>query len=439
MSFARWPVHAIGSAILCGALLAACSGDSGPEEPAGTRVTLSFCTGNAPVWLAVQDGDAAWIRLLPRIAGIYDARFTANRGGVAFVSSGSSLTVAYGNLTELASIACTSGSNSLNGSVAGLASVERADVWFGTSFASVNAQNGRFQFRNVPDGQQDLFATRYTWSGDGGQIANRLVIRRAQNLSSGSLIAPINFGSSESFAPAFATASVAGADGAVSVDLISSWHGRAFSALLTYGTTPGPLLYSAVPQERLAPGELSSLQAFTSEQPGGRSATNYFSAPADRVVTMGPVLSTPVVTWPNTAPNQGPRLQLPSQPEYGRWVYVAYSQGLVAASVAVTSSYLGGTPATWDIEVPDLSSVDGWNAAWGFASSSNILWNVTAAGGPDRYLGDVVHDGDAFRSADFGGSNAAAGGTSRVTGRPEPHRGGFPQYLSAPRRAWRNW
>lgn len=429
MSFSRSPFRlAIASAILGGVLLTACSSDEGPPDEPGTLVRLSFCAGAEPVWLAVQDGDAAWKRLLPRVTGVYDARFAASRGGVAYVSGGgNNLVVVYGDLTELASTACTPGFNSLNGSVAGLASVEGADVWFGRSFASVTAQRPRFQFRNVVDGQQDLFATRYTWSGNGGQIANRLVIRREQNLASGSLIAPINFGSSESFAPAFATASVAGASEAVPVDLISSWHGRASTALLMYSTTPGPQLYPSVPLDRLEAGELSSLQAFTSEQPGGRAAAAYFRAPADRVVTLGPGLSTPLVTWPDAPASLRPRLQLPSQPEYGRQARVTYTQGLDAVSVAVTSSYLGGTPPTWDIQVPDLSSVEGWNDAWGFASASGVLWLVTAAGGPDRYLGDVVRDGDVFRSADFNGSNEAATRAARVTGRPAPHHGGFPQ------------
>ena len=425
MSFARWPLHAVRSALLCGALLTACSSDdNGPPDEPGTPVRISFCAGEAPVWLAVQDGDAAWKQVTPRITGVYDAGFTANRGGVAYVSSGGSdLVVAYGDLTELAMISCPLGTKSINGSVAGLTAAEGSDIWLGVPLATANAQR-RFQFRDVAEGQQDLFATRFTRDGNGGQIANRLVIRRAQLFTSGSRLPTIDFASTESFAPAFATVSVANADDAPTVGILSSWHGQASTTLVMYGTAPGPQLYSAVPEDQLRPGELSSLQAFADGQTGVRSATEYFRAPTDRVVTLGPVLSTPVLTWPGAPAILRPRLQLPSQTEYGRMAYATYNQGALAVRVFVTSSWLGGTPATWDIQVPDLSSVEGWNDAWGF-TSSNVLWYATAEGGVDRSLGDVVNDGDVFRTADFNGSSEAAGRASRVIGRKEPHRGGF--------------
>ncbi len=405
MPIPRWRVRATSSAIICGAVLAACGGDDGPGEPAGTLLHFSFCPGDAPVWLAVQDGDAAWTRVDPQRAGLYQARFTAARGGVAYVSSaGHSFTVNYGDLAELASISCASGDKILNGNVAGLASAEGSNIHYGSTLVSVTAQAPRFQFRNIPDGQQDLFATRFTWTGGGGQLANRLVIRRAQTLTSGSRIPPIDFASSESFASAFATASVTGADGAAAATLESTWEGRGSTALLMYSPTPGPLVYPAVPQDRLGPGEFSSLQAVTFDQLGVRSSTSYFRAPTDRVVTMGPMLNTPVVTWTGSPSSLRPRTQLASQPQYARTASVAYYQATSKVSVSTTSGYLGGTPPTWDIEVPDLSSVDGWNDAWGLGAGPVNSWRVAAGGGSLRSLGDALRDGDVAMSAYIDGS-----------------------------------
>ena len=165
-----------------------------------------------------------------------------------------------------------------------------------------------------------------------------------------------------------------------------------------YSPTPGPLLYSAVPQDRLGPGEFSSLQAVTYDQLGGRSAATYFRTPTDRVVTMGPMLDTPVITWAGSPPSVRPRAQLASQPPYARVATITYYQATGTVSVAVTSAYLGGTPATWDIQVPDLSSVDGWNDAWGLGAGP-VNWRVAAEGGSIRGLGDILHDGDSAMSA----------------------------------------
>ena len=425
MALARRPMYAISSTLLCAALISGCGGVDGPPDEPGTPVRLSFCAGEAPIWLAVQDGDAAWARIYPRIEGFYEARFTANRGGIAYVTnSGASLFVAYGNLTELASISCGTGFNILNGNVAGLASAEGSDIWYGQASVSVDAPNPRFQFRNAADGQQDLFTTRFTWSSGGGQIANRLVVRRAQTLTSGSRIPPIDFASTESFAPAFATASVTGADQAAEVFLNSRWHGRGSAALLMFGPAPRPLLYPAVPLDRLGPGEFSSLEADTRDQAGGRSARTYFRAPGDRVIAVGPSLNAPVVTWPDLPPGMHPRLQLQSQPEYARVASITYYQGFDYVHVAMTSAYLGGTPATWDIVVPDLSAADGWNDAWGLGAVPAINWTVAAEGGTDLSLGDTAQDGDVVMGAYLDGGEGIS--AYRATGRPEPLRGGFP-------------
>jgi hypothetical protein len=243
-------------------------------------------------------------------------------------------------------------------------------------------------------------------------------------------LATLSFDSTEAFAPAVAAFSVTNVDPAQYVDLSTTWYGRGaatgrFNSGDLGGATSGQ--YAAVPLEQLGTGELSSLDLATFDPPtSGRYVVRYFRAPMDMAIALGSPLSAPTVTFPATGPYVRPRVQLPSQAEYGRMAYVSYQQNYDNVTIAVTSAYLGGTPATWVLEVPDLSAVDGWNDAWGLSSSSGIGWYVMAEGGVDRKLGDVAHDGDVFRTADFGGSNAAASRSRLGTGRPEPHRGGFP-------------
>lgn len=60
-------------------------------------------------------------------------------------------------------------------------------------------------------------------------------------------------------------------------------------------------------------------------------------------------------------------------------------------------------------------------------SVAEYNWGLTAEGGPDWWLGDAVHDGDVFRTATYGGSNAPAVRLPSANGKFEPHRGGFPK------------
>jgi hypothetical protein len=427
MAHARWPLHAVVFALIAfGANLSACgSGEGPPDEPAGTKVAFSFCSDFAPIWLAVQDGDAPWVRLDPLSEGVYEARFTAPRGGVAYVSSsGGSLIVTYGNLTEIGTITCSRGFKYVTGTMTGVAEGAEPNVWLGGSYGV----GAFYELLDVADGPADLIAAPLNYSPDGSYTATGIVIRRGQDPAANSQLPVIDFGSTESFAPSLASASVTGADGATRIRLTSSWHGRALPvADLSASNTVGPSLYAAVPQDRLGPGEFTSVGADVGNNLDrtSRAARVYFRAPVDKVVALGPELSTPVVTWQNP---QRPRLQLTSQPEYARMVSITYQQNYELVSVAMTAAWLGGTPATWDLAVPDLSTVDGWNSAWGLGELPAISWRVIAEGGYDRGLGDTLHDGDTSAHATVdGGDGPFNSRADSGRGRAALHRGGFPE------------
>jgi hypothetical protein len=48
-------------------------------------------------------------------------------------------------------------------------------------------------------------------------------------------------------------------------------------------------------------------------------------------------------------------------------------------SVSASRGYLGGAPSTYDIEVPDLSGVAGFNSSWGLASGASTRWTIDAS------------------------------------------------------------
>jgi hypothetical protein len=43
----------------------------------------------------------------------------------------------------------------------------------------------------------------------------------------------------------------------------------------------------------------------------------------------------------------------------------------------MTAAYLSSTPATWTLDVPDLSSA-GYDATWGLKSGVGVSWGVNA-------------------------------------------------------------
>ena len=110
MAFHGTQLRAItASFVTCAALLAACSGDDGPD---GTVVPLDFCT--PPDWVAIKDGNGPWQHILP-VEGVYEATFETAKAGLAWANGpGGSLAgviVQYGLPSELA-IHCPTGAAS---------------------------------------------------------------------------------------------------------------------------------------------------------------------------------------------------------------------------------------------------------------------------------------------------------------------------------------
>ena len=99
-----------------------------------------------------------------------------------------------------------------------------------------------------------------------------------------------------------------------------------------------------------------------------------------------------------------PRAEILAQTQYSDGIVVQWgeSSGEFSASsvgILTTRSFVGGTPQTWDIVVPDMSSA-GYDPSWGLQTTS-YEWSVTAfgsdAGSP--LLGQVPSNGATTRSS----------------------------------------
>jgi hypothetical protein len=78
--------------------------------------------------------------------------------------------------------------------------------------------------------------------------------------------------------------------------------------------------------------------------------------------------------------------------------------------VTVTAGYAGDASA-WEPTVPDLSSVEGFDARWAPRGGAPVSWTLAAYGGDVAAAarrGFVPEDGQQYRSAVRAGKGAAA-------------------------------
>jgi hypothetical protein len=416
------------------------------QQGGGGNVSVAYCEDDAPIWLAVQDGDGAWTRVNPGENNTFTFNIASGKGGVAAVTQNADddfdLSVLYGTADEFnaataggAAVCNTTptGTKTVNGTVAGVAEDELVIVALGPATAFVIPGNSDFTIQNVPEGALDLVATRY--AAENFQ-ANKIIIRRNVNVPTGGTLDPLDFAGTEAFDPQEASLTInnIGADlASIGVLYLSS----SASATL-FGGTPiffeaeasntSPRPYFGVPADKLGAGDLHFLFASASpEVPEGedpdrtRSVFEYFTTVADRTVTLGPDLAEPAFPPASVTPYLQPRATLAAQPEYNQFATITFTQDTRSADVSMTAAYAGG--AGFDLAVPDLSGAEGFDANWAPKTGVATTWDASAFGGSSLlfFLGGRPTDGTslllATRNGDLGtlGARAARASASSAT------------------------
>lgn len=385
----------------------------------GGSFNLTFCNADAPIWVAQQSGGGTWSRVLPSAGTTYPFTFTSANGGIAFVvpdGTGNDLNIVYGTTAEFTALGGTAnlsdcGAKTVNGTVANVGATEIASISLGFSPAQVSSVSPgypAFVLNNVAEGNLDLVASRADFTTF---LANKIIIRHNQNIANNGSLAVLDFDAAEAFNPGTANVTVTGL-GSDEASVISSFTGvygsrtnGTLSLISSYTNASGAQPFAAVPLANLSALELNQLMAFAEVSTNSnavRSAGVYFRAPANQTVAMGPVINTPTVTKAATAPVVRPRMQLTSQAQYNRLINTSYEQAGLNKDVNVfaTAAYYGGLPATWDVTVPDLSGVTGWNNAWGLQDGTPIDWDVSVQGGAIQFLdANSIVDGSTTRMA----------------------------------------
>jgi hypothetical protein len=412
----------VGTALLA-MLVAGCS-DSGSSN--GTSVTYQFCPENAPIWVGLQDGSDAWKQLSLNESNSYTFTITKGKGGLAAVvpsNGGYTLGVIYAATSEFAAeshydnqqVGC--GSKTVNGSVANVADGSYATVGIGYGSTVAGTSSSDFSVDGVPDGSRELVATMA--NGDDDRV-EKYIVRRDVNVPDGGTLDPLDFASSEAFNPASASLTVSGL-GATYANIGSSLLGQArtetvngFAAFAVNNETIG---YDAIPTAKLLSDEVQLLFGTVSTSTEHLESGVYFRTVADRELAFGPTLSDPTFSIVSSDPYLRPRMQLPGQSSYDGEVDVFYDQDSRSAFIFQTAGYAGGLPATWDIQLPDLSGVAGFDNTWGLTGSAGTSWSATAYGGRLLFLdSSVPPDGSTYELAGKFGENLPTLAAGRVRG-----------------------
>jgi hypothetical protein len=404
------------------AWLSACSDYVSPGQPppAPQTVAVIYCDALAPLWLAFQDGDGPWTRVQPAASNatqVFQYSFASHHGAVATVRDvGGGLTflhVLFGQPEELASIAvnsprvCAATDKTLLGTIAGVDSTDLAIVRAGFLSEAQVLGGGGFTLDALPAGPRDILAERATTSNSAGPRLSQLLLRRGVDLPDSAQLPPLDFNSPEAFEPVlpFVTLEGVGQDGvSLSTRLRTGNFDNIFSIPI-----PGPdgsvRPYYAIPEARLAAGDLQALsaEAHGSTPGASRTAIVYFRAPVDRTLVIGPDVSTPEVSVVATAPTLRLRARFVTQDAYDRQTSVLYSTdgprpGFVA--VSMTAAYATSTGG-YDLVIPELSGVAGFDRLWALpTAAASVRWSATRLGGTlGLGLDPVPTDGAVRRSA----------------------------------------
>lgn len=371
-----------------------------PHGGPPTTVEVPFCADEVPGWVAFQDGDGAWTTTSPIIDGrhaIYRHDFVANRGGIAvgqrFSVGLTTVNVTYGAPAELTAFGNTfpgecnsSPPKAILGTVAGVGDNQGATISGGFSNAFIFPGDRSFVLSDLTDEPQTILATRTTRVNDVLTL-DKLIVRRTPALPDSATIPVLDFDSDEAFAPAVANVTIDGLGtegGQVHTRLVTP-NSQSIISFLSNSMSAATRSYNALPESRLAATDLQALTV--SGNPTTdlviRSATNYFRAPVDQTIALGPAAAAPTISVIERTPALRLRTVFAPQTVYDRFASIVYQQGSTLFSVGMTAQYASLTNLGYDLSIPDFSGVPGFDPQWALRANAtgDIAWTETRIGG----------------------------------------------------------
>lgn len=353
----------------------------------GTVLFFAYRNSNASSWTPVTPSGGVLTMNVTSTFQVAEVTSNGNGGtdvGFHFLTSAAVLPQSG------VSCAARMGSVGVTGSVANI----------GTGFVQIQAANAgavanpgslNFSLDSLPSTGVDLVAVL---AGSGsGFTPTGAIVRRNQTYTNGGTVATLDFGTSEAVAPKSASLTVSniGADTANTFGMFTTSTGT-YASMFGGGTTGTSTVYG-MPDASLAAGDIHQL--YVEAQPKGANPTDtravilYQHSLSGGSVTLGPTLSTPTVTVASSTPYVMMRVQMPLQAEYNMGLQAKFTQGNNRVQVQALAAYFNGM-TSWDVTMPDLSGVPGWNNAWGLQTGQSTGWQLMAFG---NSLGDFISNG----------------------------------------------
>jgi hypothetical protein len=400
--------HPLGAALTL-ALAAAMSGCRDSTAPPLGDVVFDFCSFDAPVFFAYQNDGGAWTRVM--LDANHAASFpAAARTAFAVVWDRDfdfSTHFVYASGAELRelSVGCAEdlGTKTLHGTLMNLGDFETARVAMGGAVAA--DATATYDIERVPDGPVDLIAQR---NGGG---TRPIIMRRGLNIEDGGTIEPMVLsGSLESLEPErhFAFLTGQGTDQA----FVYGSFETATSTVLLFQPAVASLgagIFETLPANKIVDGDVHTLIGLAYDASNHvRYVWEFFGHPEDKTLALGPPIATTTVTAVSSAPFRRFRAQVVSQSEYPSLMRAVYTQDdspRRRVVVTATRGHFGGVPPIWDVEIPDLTGVDGFLSTWMLQVGRGILWEVTAyEERPELYLNrSRPSDGETGHAASLSG------------------------------------
>ena len=142
--------------------------------------------------------------------------------------------------------------------------------------------------------------------------------------------------------------------------------------------------YFAIPEARLLPGDLQVLFAsgHGASPNSVRSAARFFHAVQDFTIGLGADVVPPTFSTIATAPTLQLRARFVNQSEYGRQTSVSYQEDSTRlVSVSMTQDYALRVGGVYDLVIPELTGVAGFDRAWALSPTNSLRWSAARVGG----------------------------------------------------------
>jgi hypothetical protein len=362
---------------------------------AGTTFTYNFCPQENLQWFAYQNFGGPWTAVtITNNSAVFTV--STEKFAMAWVAVGGSpyVQIVYGTLTDFASTngyvpdCSTMTGKTIAGSVAGVVDPQSAAIDFGGAYATATQTTPTFSLSPVQDGALDLVAARFndSFSPNYAHVPDALIVRRGLNLADGSTIPVLDFNNTIEVRPPAANAlTIAGLLGSE-----QAWVDNFFQSPTTWSEVASQQLnigqtsatMHSMPSSLLVAGDVNYLEVFADNSDNYHGLLQFYDAPGDQSATIGPVMSNVTVSDVATSPYLIEHVAVPSQTEYGSSMFISFSQSTAQRYLyaAISSSYTGGTPTTWDFTIPDFSGLAGFAPTWMLAAGEAPNWFVDVYG-----------------------------------------------------------